>query len=395
MATGRRVAQKAGAMLLLAAVAVWISFVPVRAQGCDPQDFWNALQNVASGISSPACDTTYADPVGDAALIALAAALGGITAEDPGANVCGAISNAFNDITNGQSDLGTLNSALSNLGLATSALDSVQQILSGAANPVAAAECACQWDQGVSALGGDVLACLQSAICGIQQDFGLGGCSCTPPTPVAANCTPPIAECTNYNMNPNDPACANAIYGQNGVNPPPVITKSVSGGTIVINVVDGWDGHSTMCSPDTYCFCPAPMHVVAVPNYYADGSNTNNGYVMYVCECPQTPVATKPAGTSGGLAEVCLCPDGQPAVPSQISLLNPTGSICPPQVTCPNGQEMIGGKCVTPCSNPNEGMTMSGACCDPNQVTSCGQCCPPGTTPDPTSGTCIPKQVAQ
>ena len=382
-------------MLLLAAVAVWISFVPVRAQGCDPQDFWNALQNVASGISSPACDTTYADPVGDAALIALAAALGGITAEDPGANVCGAISNAFNDITNGQSDLGTLNSALSNLGLATSALDSVQQILSGAANPVAAAECACQWDQGVSALGGDVLACLQSAICGIQQDFGLGGCSCTPPTPVAANCTPPIAECTNYNMNPNDPACANAIYGQNGVNPPPVITKSVSGGTIVINVVDGWDGHSTMCSPDTYCFCPAPMHVVAVPNYYADGSNTNNGYVMYVCECPQTPVATKPAGTSGGLAEVCLCPDGQPAVPSQISLLNPTGSICPPQVTCPNGQEMIGGKCVTPCSNPNEGMTMSGACCDPNQVTSCGQCCPPGTTPDPTSGTCIPKQVAQ
>jgi hypothetical protein len=395
MATGRRVAQKAGAMLLLAAVAVWISFVPVRAQGCDPQDFWNALQNVASGISSPACDTTYADPVGDAALIALAAALGGITAEDPGANVCGAISNAFNDITNGQSDLGTLNSALSNLGLATSALDSVQQILSGAANPVAAAECACQWDQGVSALGGDVLACLQSAICGIQQDFGLGGCSCTPPTPVAANCTPPIAECTNYNMNPNDPACANAIYGQNGVNPPPVITKSVSGGTIVINVVDGWDGHSTMCSPDTYCFCPAPMHVVAVPNYYADGSNTNNGYVMYVCECPQTPVATKPAGTSGGLAEVCLCPDGQPAVPSQISLLNPTGSICPPQVTCPNGQEMIGGKCVTPCSNPNEGMTMSGACCDPNQVTSCGQCCPPGTTPDPTGGTCIPKQVAQ
>ena len=41
-------------------------------------------------------------------------------------------------------------------------------------------------------------------------------------------------------------------------------------------------------SPDTYCFCPAPMQVVAVPNYYADGGNTNNGYVMYVCECPQS-----------------------------------------------------------------------------------------------------------
>ncbi|HEX3936729.1 MAG TPA: hypothetical protein VHX43_04425 [Xanthobacteraceae bacterium] len=392
MATGRRVVEKVGAALLAAAAAWGVLCVPARAQSCDPQDFWNALQNAASSVSSPACDTTYADPVGDAALIALAAALGGVMAEDPGANVCGAISNVFNDLTNGQSDLGTLSSTLGNLGVASGALDTVQQLLSGAANPVAAAECACQWDQGVGALGGDVLACLQSAICGIQQDVGWGGCGCTPPTPVAANCTPPIEECTGYGANPSDPACANAIYGQNGVNPPPVITKSVAGGTMVISVTDGWDGHSQYCSPDTYCFCPAPMQVVAVPNYYQDGGNTNNGYVMYVCECPS---GTKAAGTSGGLAEVCMCPDGRPAVPSQVSLLNPTGSICPPIVTCPTGQEMIGGKCVTPCSNPNEGMTMSGACCDPNQVTSCGQCCPPGTTPDPTNGTCIPKQVAQ
>ncbi len=392
MATGWRVVERVSAALLAAAAVTCTLCVQARAQSCDPQDFWNALQNAASSVSSPACDTTYADPVGDAALVGLAAALGGVMAEDPSANVCGAINNAFNDLTNGQSDLGTLSSALGNLGVATGALDTVQQLLSGAANPVAAAECACQWDQGVGALGGDVLACLQSAICGIQQDVGWGGCGCTPPTPVAANCTPPIEECTGYGANPNDPACANAIYGQNGVNPPPVITKSVAGGTMVISVTDGWDGHSQYCSPDTYCFCPAPMQVVPEPNYYQDGGNINNGYVMYVCECPS---GTTAAGTSGGLAEVCMCPDGRPAVPSQVSLLNPTGSICPPIVTCPTGQEMIGGKCVTPCSNPNEGMTMSGACCDPNQVTSCGQCCPPGTIPDPTDGTCIPKQVAQ
>ena len=122
MATGGRIALRLR-FTLLAAALTFLLPAAARAQSCSPGDFWNALQNVASGISSPACDTTYADPVGDAALIALAAALGGITAEDPSANVCGAISNAFNDLTNGQSDLGTLNSALSNLGLATSALE--------------------------------------------------------------------------------------------------------------------------------------------------------------------------------------------------------------------------------------------------------------------------------
>ena len=388
MATGGRI----GLNLCAAFLAAMATLLPAAARAdnsCSPQDFWNALQNLSGSIASTACDSTYSDPVGDAALIPLAAALGAVMAEDPGANVCGTIESVFNTVSGGQSDLGT---ALNALGLGTTAVSDLQSLVAGAADPLAVASCACQLDQGASALGGALLSCLQDAICGIQQDVGWGGCGCTPPPPVAGNCTPSAAACGDYNANQNDPACQNAIYGRNGDYPPPVITKSVSGGTMVINVVDGWDGSSPTCSPDSYCFCPSPMQVVAVPNLYADGGNSNNGYVIYVCQCPS---GTKAAGTSGGLADICLCPDGQPAVPSQVTLLNPTGSICPPIVTCPNGQDLISGKCVTPCSNPNEGMTMTGACCDPNQVTSCGQCCPPGTIPDPSNGSCIPKQVAQ
>ncbi len=47
-------------------------------------------------------------------------ALGGITAEDPSA-MLRRDSNTFNDLTDGQSNFGWLNGALSNLGLATSA----------------------------------------------------------------------------------------------------------------------------------------------------------------------------------------------------------------------------------------------------------------------------------
>jgi hypothetical protein len=35
-------------------------------------------------------------------------------------------------------------------------------------------------------------------------------------------------------------------------------------------------------------------------------------------------------------------------------------------------------------------MTFDGSCCDPAKMTSCGKCCPPGTTPDPTTGSCLP-----
>jgi hypothetical protein len=390
MATGRRIALNVGVALLVATAALF-PHGAARAQSCNAQDLWNALQNVGSGISSPACDTTYADPVGDSALIALAATLGGVMAEDPSANVCGAIQNAFNDLTNGQSDLGSLNSALSGLGLATSALDTIQQFLSGAANPLAAAECACQWDQGVGALGADVVACIQGALCDLDAAIG-SPCHCTPPPPTLANCTPPIDTCTDYGtVDPSKrPECQNAIYGNTNKGYVPVVETPEANGTLVTL------GADSNCAGDMYCFCPSPMSVVAVPNAFANGGNENNGYVMYVCECPK---GTKPAGTSGALAEVCICDDtGLPAVPTVKTTTNPDASACPPSLTgksCATGQVNYFGKCITPCSNPSEGLTLDGGCCDPTQVTSCGQCCPPGTTPNPATGSCEPAPVNQ
>jgi len=237
---------------------------------------------------------------------------------------------------------------------------------------------------------------LQDAICGLQSDLGWGGCGCQPPTPVQANCAPPIETCTGYNANPNDPACQNAIYGHNGDNPPSVVVQQTSNGTVVVDVTDGWDGHSQYCAPDRYCFCPSPLKLVSVPNYYMDGGDPSNGYVMYVCECPS---GTTAAAASGPLAEVCICNNtGLPAVAPVKTTVNPEGYICPTPLTgipCPKGKVEVGSKCVTPCSSSSEVMTPGGTCCDPNQVTACGVCCPPGMTPDLANGTCTPLQTTQ
>lgn len=396
MATWRHIAWRVG-MAVLAAAALLLQPASARAD-CSFNDFLNAVENAASAITSPACDAAYSDGVGAGLVVGLGAALAGVMAEDPntGNQICQQIQNDFNNLGTAQNDAGTIQNILSNYPAASGILQTVQDTLSNVANPLGAAACACNWVQGVGQLGGDVLACLQSAICGLQSDLGWGGCGCTPPTPVQANCSPPIETCTGYNANPNDPACQNALYGQNGVNPPPVVIQQTSNGTIAIDVTDGWDGHSQYCAPDRYCFCPAPLNLVAVPNYYMDGGNVNNGYVMYVCECPS---GTTAAAASGPLAEVCMCNNtGLPAVAPVKSQYNPEGSACPIPLTgipCPNDQERVGSKCVPPCTGAGEVMTPDGTCCNPNQVTSCGQCCPAEMVPDPANGTCTPLQTTQ
>jgi len=325
-----------------------------------------------------------------------------VMAEDPNAGnqICQQVQGALNNLGNAQSDLSTLQGIVSQYQSASAFLQAIQQTLGDAADPLADAACACDWVQSVGQLGGDVLSCLQDAICGLQSDLGWGGCGCTPPTPVLANCTPPIETCTGYNGNPNDPACQNAIYGRNGDNPPSTVVQQTANGTVVIDVSDGWDGQSQYCAPDRYCFCPSPMKLVAVDNLIADGGNPANGYVMYVCECPNLGPgqSTHAAAASGPLAEVCICDStGLPAVAPTTSLTNPTGSICPVPLTgipCPKGQVDFGGKCVPACAS-NEVRTPGGTCCDPTHVTACGTCCPPGTTPNLSNGTCNPPQVIQ
>jgi hypothetical protein len=397
MASGRRVATLISAALL-AAVAVLASLQAARAD-CSFNDFLNALESAGEAITSSYCDAAYASGVGTGLVVGLGGALGGVAADDPSAEqqICQQIQSALNTA---QNDLGTVEGILNQFPAAAGIMQTVQDTLGDVGDPLGAAACACDWVQGVGQLGGALVSCLQDAICGLQQDLGWGGCGCTPPTPVAADCTPPLS-CAGYNANPNDPACQNAIYGQRGVNPPPTVVQQTANGTIAIDVTDGWDGSSQYCSPDRYCFCPSPMVLVEVDNLQADGGNPGNGYVMYVCECPNASNShlgsgqtTHAAGASGALAEVCLCDNtGLPAVPSAKSNINPTGSICPIPLTgipCPQGQVRVGSKCVAQCTSATEVMTPNGTCCNPNNVTPCGQCCPAGTVADLKNGTCTP-----
>jgi hypothetical protein len=408
MATARHIIVRVSAAFFAAAALLILVPLGAARADCSFNDFLNALENAGSAITSSACDAAYASGVGTGVVVGVGGALAGVAADDPNAlnQICQQIQSLSGNLGNAQNDVGTIQNILNQYPAASGILQTVQDALGGVADPLSAAACACDWVQGVGQLGGDVLSCLQDAICGLQQDLGWGGCGCTPPTPVAANCTPPIETCTGYGANPNDPACVNAIYGQRGVNPPPTVVQQTANGTIVIDVTDGWDGSSQYCSPDRYCFCPSPMKLVEVDNLYADGGDPGNGYIMYVCECPNASNSnlgpgqtTHAAGSSGGLAQVCICDStGQTAVPPVKSSINPTGSICPIPLTgipCPQGEVRVGSKCVAQCTSSSEVMTPDGTCCNPNNVTPCGQCCPAGTVADLTNGTCMPLQPTQ
>jgi hypothetical protein len=375
-----------------AIVVVLLSSAPARAEGCSPDDLWNAIENTASSLSSGACAAACADTAGAGctAAAALTAGLGGIAAGQGQ----GAVDSFCSQVDNVQTGVGDVAALQSWANAAGISLD-LASVLGSIGDPLSIVECGCSLEQGINQLGGDTLSCLQGAICGLQQDFGWGGCGCQPPPPVAADCTPP-PDCTQNNTLKG---CENAIYGAPS-NPPGQIVKQLSNGTMVIDVTDGWDGHSYWCSPDRYCFCPSPLQLNAVSNDYLNGGTPANGNVIYYCQCPKLGPGqnTHAAAASGPLAEVCICDStGLAAVPPVKSNVNPTGSICPIPLTgipCPSGQVNVGGKCVAPCGN-NQVRTPNGICCSPAEVTACGTCCPPGTTADLANGTCTPFQTTQ
>jgi hypothetical protein len=392
MAIVRTIALMTGALLLAAAATLISAPAALADGGCSPQDLWNGIESTASAVTSGACASACADGGGCIAAAGVAAGLGGVAAGSNQATVnqfCNAVQTAVNDAQNAGGDISAIQNLLSQAGISAQDLTGpILGALSGLGDPLNIAECGCSLEQGVGQLGGDVLACFQDAICGLQQDLGWGGCGCHPPAPVAGNCTAP-ATCADSPADANTPECAGVIYGSPS-NPPNTIIKTLSNGQMVINVVDGWDGQSYWCSPDTYCFCPSPLTLKQIPvNYLGDGT------VMYTCQCPS---GTTPAAKSGPGAEICICNNtGLVAQPPVKSVTNPDAIACPIPLTgipCPNGQTRLDNKCVTPCSDPTMGMTADGACCNPNQVTSCGTCCPPGTTPAP-NGTCVPPGVIQ
>jgi hypothetical protein len=374
------------------ATALLSSGAPARADGCSVGDLWQAIENIASSVASGDCAAACADTAGAGctAAAALTAALGGVAASQ-GQGAVDGFCGQVNNVQTGAGDIAALQSWANAAGLSVD----LASILGSLGDPLSIAECGCSLEQGLNQLGGDTLSCMQDAICGLQQDLGWGGCACHPPTPVAADCTPPPGCADNNTL----PGCENAIYGAPS-NPPGQIVKPLSNGTMVIDVTDGWDGSSYWCSPDRYCFCPSPMKLVPVPNNYMNGGTPSNGYVIYYCQCPSLGAGqnTHPAAASGPLAEVCICDNtGLAAVPPLKSTVNPATSICPIPLTgipCPGGEVNVGGKCVAACSN-NEVRTPNGACCSPAEVTACGECCPPGTTADLANGTCEPLQTTQ
>jgi hypothetical protein len=112
-----------------------------------------------------------------------------------------------------------------------------------------------------------------------------------------------------------------------------------------------------------------------------------NGEQIFACVCPKGTHAD-PSGKLVNGISVCLCDTTN----QQADLRPDSFQMCP---ACPTGevQASATGKCVAACAK-NEVITPDGTCCDPNKVTYCGQCCPPGMTPDPALGTCTkPGQI--
>jgi hypothetical protein len=406
----RRLIAFSASLGLLTAAAVLTPSDPARA-GCSAGDLLNAVVNTVTTVATGSCSTACDNSATCGIAVWLTAALAGVATDDSQAAVdqfCTAMKNVITPVKTGASDAQSVIKGLQKVdpSLAQDVLSELSSVLSDVSDPVSAALCGCAAEQSLSQLGAAFGACLEDFLC--AGDAALGHpCTCTAPPPVLANCAQSNANC-NYNN--GDAACQGGtaafptlIAGQNGTPIPPytpVTQTQNSTGTLVTGGGSGSDNNGH-CAPTYYCFCPAPMQGKWVSDQAFNDSNgipvgnngqPTSGWFIFACECPSGTHADPSGATTGGVS-VCLCDNS--SLPANFAT-DAFGGMCPPP-NCAAGQVRHNGNgnCVTPCSNPSEGMTFDGACCNPAQVTSCGTCCPPGTTPDPATGTCIPPQTIQ
>lgn len=375
-----RAAAIIAATLLLAA--------PARA-GCNPSDIFNDAKDTFTGLQS--CVSACATGVGCGAAAFMTSVLGGVAAEGGQGAV-----DSFCSQAEGVNDVDKIIGYLKSAG--GSSLGQVADVLNSAGSVSSVVKCACDTEQGAGSLGSDIGKCVENLLCGLQEDLGMEPCNCTRPGPQVANCAAVDlkkcdAEGSIYEQW-HDPACIapGSISNTNWkcentggtMTPwqPTVSCTTTSEGTFVRKLPPSAEG--TGCDPVQYCFCPAPMKADwrQVPN---PGSEYDR--YVFACECPD---GTHPAGTMPNGISACLC-DNTNQPPIFPPLIAPQG-ICPPPA-CPAGQVRLDGtgNCVTPCSDPKQGMAFDGSCCNPAQMTTCGQCCPPDTIPDAKSGTCVPR----
>jgi hypothetical protein len=395
MMPGRRIAVVLSAALV-AAAALSMPASPARAGGsCDLNDIWNALQNTLNTIASSNCAGVAADPAMWAPVGVAAGVMAGVSQSQ---QFCQDVQNAQNQLTNVQGDGNSLVSQLNNLGIDASFLSSVLDALSSAADALSVVQCACGLSNDITQVGGDLGACVTDALCDLQNlahqvDPGLFGSCSGSIDNVPTNCT--------QNPCSSNGACDPNLGGNvilkcpSGDDGPPVTQTNGSNGTIVSSTL-GASASGTISVES--CICPAPMQGVWVTaGNYSQWSNivSDPNCQFFMCQCP---AGSTLASNSGAGQYVCICQNsGRPAQPPIKTSLNPDGVACPPQLTgtpCPQGQVNVAGKCVAPCTS-SEVRTPAGACCNPNQVTSCGMCCPAGMVPDPANGTCTPIQTTQ
>jgi hypothetical protein len=394
MATGRRIARTIGAALVTAAAMLLPTASAQAHPDCSITDIWNALQNTLNTISSSNCAGVSADPALWAPVGTAAGVMAGISQSQ---QFCQQVQNAQNQLTNIQGDGNSLVTQLNNLGIDASFLSSVLSVLSSAGDALAVVECACGLSNNITQVGGDIGSCVVDALCDLQNlahqiDPGLFG-SCTGTIDnVPTNCTQ--NPCSNQTGACNPNLAGNAIIKCPPGDDAPPVTQTTSGNGTIVSVVEGASASGTITVES--CICPAPMTGNWITNSgYAEWSNivSDPACQVFVCTCPQ---GSKLASNSGAGQYVCVCQNtGLPTMAGYGATIdNP----CPLPLTgqpCPKGQINFGGKCVKPCTSSSEVMTPDGTCCDPNQVTFCGQCCPAGKVPDPANGTCTPLQTTQ
>ncbi len=368
--------------------AMLLLMSPARA-GCNPSDIFDAAKQTVSGLSN------CADACSDGAGCAAAAAATGVLTEIAAAAGQGAVNSFCSKV---QGNVTQILAQLQSAGgskIAQSMLNELANVLSAVGSPAKVMQCACSTEQGAGSLGSDIGQCMEDVLCSLQEAIGLGACDCTRPPPRFANCAAiDLKRCEgkDFLTRMHDPACvASGSIGHSIPScqntggsmeawQPTLKCTTTPEGTLIEQLPPSAEG--TGCEGVQYCFCPAPMQAdwQRVPN---PGSGDDR--YVFACECPKDthPGAMMPSGVSS-----CLCDNtNQPAIFG----FAPFG-MCPPPA-CPTGQVRIGGvgDCVTPCADPSQGMAFDGSCCNPAQMTSCGQCCPPSTVPDPKSGTCVPR----
>jgi hypothetical protein len=396
----------------IGALAAMLLLLPVAVRAdCTVSDLFNSLDSAVGALLSPACGAACSTGVGCFAAGAVDVVLEGMSSESEGKaqgqinQFCSAVGDAINGVNSGTDKANTVAGLVKNVD--ASAGKSLQQALESAGSDVlsvlGAAQCGCELYQGLGQLGDFLGACIKDALCALDNAIFSEPCQCIAPPPILANCSPSAVPCTDLRSDPNDPqgklvvpaACNTTIAwpDQEG-SAKPRITQGPDGSQLVTLDLGSSDA-SGHCAPKEYCYCPSPMKVTINP-VYINGVKQEYGIVL--CNCPDgthaAPGYTGSNGNqpSGPVASLTYCICNNTGKPMATGPDLPFGN-CPTIGTdngCPQGQISIGSKCVTPCADPSKGMTADGKCCDPAQISSCGQCCPPGTTPDPKTGGCLP-----